>query len=75
MFKKSPKQLVLEIASHPKSTCFDLNHCFIYKGKLYEECNVGNRRAQYRFREVFSYDDYDYITDMSLIQELTKTRG
>jgi hypothetical protein len=72
---KSPKELVLEIASNKKDTCFDLNRCFIYKGVLYEECNMRSGRVSHRFRVVFSYDDYDYVEDMNLIQELTKVRG
>lgn len=53
---------------------YNINNCFIYKSKVYEIINDKSYSdpSIYKYRVIYDFDDYDYVTDKAMKQELDK---
>lgn len=54
---------------------FDLCRTIYFEGKLYEDLfygGVGLDGVRYKYREILSEDDYDYVVDTALKKRLDR---
>ena len=61
---------------HQLNYLCNVNNCFIYESHVYElirdKKSKYMKKSVYKYRQIFDYDDYDYVTDKKLKQELDR---
>lgn len=55
-----------------RSSIFDHHNVIVYEGRLYEEMVQLRGMIRYKYRQILSSDDYDYVQNPALRKRLDR---